>query len=232
MEGMSKPNLAVLLSLLAAVAGCGHSTAASKPAAPDGVRSVQQPPAATPDQTQDSDPLPDPSPVRQVSATGSDATGAEVTGAEATGAEATEGPPRPQRPPADRLPARAGEAEKITFDDLNLGMREDMVYRPFLLTDRVKELEGKRLSIIGYMHPGVETTRNIKEFILLKNTECKFGPGGQADHLAEIHLADGHSTALTTKPVKVEATLKIEPYQGLDGNTWSIYRLEEAKIVP
>lgn len=140
-------------------------------------------------------------------------------------------PPAGQRPPADRGPARPGEAEKISFDDLNLGMREDMVYRPFLLTDRVKELDGKRLSIIGYMHGGVESTKNVKEFVLLKNTECKFGPGGQADHLAQVYLAEGATTALTSKPIKVEATLKVQPFEGIDGNTWYIYRLEGAKVV-
>ncbi len=140
-------------------------------------------------------------------------------------------PPAGQRPPADRGPARPGDAEKISFDDLNLGMREDMVYRPFLLTDRVKELDGKRLSIIGYMHGGVESKKSVKEFVLLKNTECKFGPGGQADHLAQVYLAEGVTTALTSKPIKVEATLKVQPFEGIDGNTWYIYRLEGAKIV-
>jgi hypothetical protein len=64
---------------------------------------------------------------------------------------------------------------------------------------------------------------------LLKNTECKFGPGGQADHLAQVYLAEGTTISFTPKPVKVEATLKVEPYEGSDGNTWAIYRLEEAK---
>src|SRR5437588_7889180 len=34
-----------------------------------------------------------------------------------------------QRPRADRTPTRPGEAEKITFDDLNLGMPADVVFR-------------------------------------------------------------------------------------------------------
>ncbi len=111
-------------------------------------------------------------------------------------------------------------------------MAADMVFRPFLINDRVRELEGKRLSLNGYMHGGVESRKNVKEFVLLKNTECKFGPGGQADHLAEVFLRPGAETVLTLKPVKVEATLKIQPLEGSDGNTWSIYRLEDAKVVP
>lgn len=135
-----------------------------------------------------------------------------------------------QRPPADRAPTRPGDAEKITFDDLNLGMQADIVFREFMVTDRVKVLDGKRISIVGYMHGGQATQRGIKEFVLLKNTQCKFGPGGQADHLANIVLRADNSTAFTPSPVKVEGTLKLAPFQGPDGNTWSIYRLDDAQI--
>jgi hypothetical protein len=138
--------------------------------------------------------------------------------------------PVSKAPPADRAPARPGDAEKITFDDLNLGMQADVVFRPFMLTDRVNELEGKRISIIGYMHAGQTSQRGIKDFILLKNTQCKFGPGGQADHLANVILRDGSTTTFTPSPIKIEGTLRIEPFQGPDNNTWSIYRLEDAQI--
>lgn len=138
-------------------------------------------------------------------------------------------PAIPERPPADRTPTRPGEAEKVTFEDLNLGMQADVVYRPFMLTDRVKDLEDKKISLSGYMHPP-ETQTGIKKFILLKNTQCKFGPGGQADHLTDVHLKDGESTKFTPSPIKIEGTLKIEPFQGPDGNTWAIYRVEGAQI--
>jgi hypothetical protein len=131
--------------------------------------------------------------------------------------------------PADRTPTKPGDAEKITFDDLNLGMQADVVFRDFMVSPRVQELEGKRISIVGYMHPP-ETQRGIKKFILLKNTQCKFGPGGQADHLADVSLRADHSTVFTPSPLKVEGTLKLAPFQGPDGNTWSIYRLEDAVI--
>ena len=143
-----------------------------------------------------------------------------------------EKPASVQRPKADRTPTRPGDAEKITFEDIVLGMEADMVFRRFLLTDRAKELDGKRVSISGFMHGAVEAgrQRNIKEFILLRNKECKFGPGGQADHLAQVFLEPKHTTEFTLQPVKVEGTLKIEPYEGSDGNTWSIYRLEDARV--
>lgn len=137
---------------------------------------------------------------------------------------------RSKPPPADRTPRRPAEAEKITFEDLNLGLQPDVVFRPFMLSDRVRELDGKRVSLVGYMHPGVASARGIHEFVLLRNKECKFGPGGQADHLAQVYLRKGETTNFTPGAVKVEGTLRIEPFQGPDGNTWSIYRMEDAQI--
>jgi hypothetical protein len=208
----------VLLAVLLAAAGCGHESVAGQ------ANQVAVPPAEV-----------DPAPAIAPAATAADpprgAPPVEVAVAAEPAAEPQPAKPMGQRPPADRGPSRPGQAEKITFDDLNLGMQADMVYRPFLLTDRVKELDGKRLSLTGYMHGGVDSTKNVKEFILLKNIECKFGPGGQADHLADVKLKGGESIRFTRDAVKVEATLKIEPYEGPDGNTWSIYRLEDAKIV-
>jgi len=141
-------------------------------------------------------------------------------------------PPVGKRPPADRLPSRPGEAEKITFDDLYLGMQADVVFRPYMIPEghRVKELEGKAISLSGYMHGAQLSQRGIAKFVLLKNTECKFGPGGQADHLAQVILRDGTTTEFTNAPVKVEGILKVVPYEGVDGNTWAIYNLEEARI--
>jgi hypothetical protein len=135
------------------------------------------------------------------------------------------------RPPADRGPARPGDAEKITFDDLNLGMQQDMVFRPFLVTDRVKDLEGKRVRITGFIHAGAAGIKGIREFVLLKNTECKFGAGGQADHLAMVYLTPGQTTKYQVEAVKVEGVLKVKPFEGPDGNTWSVYDLTDAKLV-
>ena len=113
----------------------------------------------------------------------------------------------------------------VVFEDIELLMQEDMVFRPIMLTDRVRELEGKRIRINGYMLPDTKT-RGIREFVLLKNTECKFGQGGRADHLMNVVLKDGVTTKIRDQPIAVEGTLLIKPFQGPDGNTWSIYDLD------
>ena len=126
------------------------------------------------------------------------------------------------------LPPPSGRPSKgvvdISFEDIRLPIQEDMVFRPFMLTDRARELDGKRIRISGYMLPDTKT-RGITEFVLLKNTECKFGPGGQADHLLSVKMIPGEDTRFRDDPISVEGTLIIKPFQGPDGNTWSIYDL-------
>jgi hypothetical protein len=108
-------------------------------------------------------------------------------------------------------------------------MQADIVYRPVMMTEQVRELEGKRIKLKGVMHPDAKL-KKIKEFVLLKNIECKFGPGGQADHLAEIEMQGDATANFTNRPVEVEGVLRIAPFQGLDGNTWSIFRIEATSV--
>ncbi len=218
--------LAALLSVLVAL-GCDHPTAAS-PAPPASV--VSQPAVHTLSDAAESE-----------SESESASPSAEIalaSAAETVAQAAAEAPAKTPakdsartRAPADRGPTRKGDAQKITFDDLNLGMSQDMVFRPFLVTDRVKELDGTRVRITGFIHGGAAGTKGIREFVLLKNTECKFGAGGQADHLAMVYLTPDQTTKYQLEAVKVEGVLKVKPYEGTDGNTWSVYDLTDAKLV-
>lgn len=132
-----------------------------------------------------------------------------------------------------RAVVRENGLEVITFDDLILGMQPDMVFRDFLLTDRARELDGKKVRLVGYMDGGVSQTKGIQEFVLLQNTECKFGPGGQADHLVRVLMKDGATADYSLNALQVEGVLKINPFNGPDGNTWSVYDLvgEQVKTI-
>ena len=140
--------------------------------------------------------------------------------------EATESKAPISRPAAhDSAFKDSSEVEEISFDDINLQMQADVKFRPFMLTDRAKQLDGRRVRLTGFIFGGVAQSRGIKEFILLRNRECKFGPGGQADHLVQIYLLDNVTTNYTDKAVAVEGVLKIKPFEGADGFTWSVYEL-------
>lgn len=133
------------------------------------------------------------------------------------------------RPKADRTPRKAGDPIRITFDNLIIGMQADIVFRDWMLKEDVKELEGQRVSITGVMH-GAQATKKTDYFVLLRNKECKYGKGGQADHLTEVNLSPNTKTTFTTATVRVDGVLRIEPKTGTDGNTWSLYILDDAKV--
>lgn len=135
----------------------------------------------------------------------------------------------PESPDPGPTPA-ADEPIEISFDDLNISIQADIVFRPWMLNDRVKELDGKRVRIAGYMLPGI-SAEQIGEFVLLRNTECKFGPGGQADHLLNATLRKDETTSFSIQPIQIDGTLKVSPYEGPDGNTWSIYELHDVSDV-
>ena len=113
----------------------------------------------------------------------------------------------------------------ITFDDLQLEMKEDAVFRPSLLTARVKQLDGQRVRIRGFIFPSVFQQTGITRFPLVKNTECKFGPGGVAHHIILVDLQPGLSTSFTVRPITVEGLLSVRPFDGPDGKTWTVYHM-------
>ena len=211
--------------LIATAAGCSYPSAAgsSAPAPAASAAAFDAPPIAS---GPNSEPAANGPASLTIEPVANSSTAPERS-SQAPGAAAA---PAGQRPRADRTPTRPGDAEKITFDDLNLGMPADVVYREFMLSDRVKELSGKRVSIVGYMHGAPLSSKKIDSFVLLKNTQCKFGPGGQADHLTRVFLREGNQTNYTNEDLTIEGTLRVEPFSGPDDNTWAIYRLDDALV--
>jgi hypothetical protein len=234
-----------LLAMMLACIGCGSEGAnANSPTA----TSVVAPPTATPIATESTPAETAPPPCEAPPAPASAEVAAEAPPTETSLAAAPssaapssiappaadDGPPKinpaATRPKADRTPRRPGEAEKITFDDIIIGVQADVVFRPWMLTERVQELEGQRVSIPGFMYGGVEKQSKLKDFVLLRNNQCKFGPGGQSDHLAKVVLRAGRTVDFTAEPLNVEGTLRVAPFTGTDGNTWAIYELDDAVI--
>jgi hypothetical protein len=145
-----------------------------------------------------------------------------------SGSHQEDKPADQQKPVED--PVSTTRLEEISFEDINLQIPPDTAFREFMLTDRAKELDGQLVRLSGYIFGGVSQLRGIKEFILLRNTECKFGPGGQADHLVRVFLEEGVETTYTDKVVEIEGILRINPYEGVDGFTWSIYDMAGSAV--
>lgn len=140
--------------------------------------------------------------------------------------------PPPTTKPADtKVTPKNAKPAKVTFDNLVIGMQKDIKFRPFMMTEEAQSLVGQVIQIPGYMSGGVSKIEGLEEFILLRNTECKFGPGGQADHLIQIKMKAGKSTNYTKDMLYVQGTLEFKPFEGPDGNTWSIYEINDGAVV-
>jgi hypothetical protein len=134
--------------------------------------------------------------------------------------------------PAESAPekkSRAGPRE-LSFEDLNIDLKPDSVFEPWMLPLRIEELEGQRVRLRGFMCAAIFQLHNIHEFPLMREKECPYGPGGQAHHVAEVELRPGSTTEFTTDEICIEGIFKVEPYQGANGKTWSLYRLEDAAV--
>ncbi len=124
-----------------------------------------------------------------------------------------------------------GQPEDISFEDLVLEkMPVDVKFDESMLSDRVRELDQQKVRIVGFIYPGIFQQSGIKEFPLIRNTQCKFGPGGQAYHIILVSLDEGVTTDFTVQPVIVEGRLEVAPWEGPDGNTWALYRMQGQRV--
>ena len=107
------------------------------------------------------------------------------------------------------LSADAAEtAQSITFDDLRLEAENREDYRPELLTDEVKALDGKMVRIKGFMSPSFKAD-GITKFVLMGYQPRRFGREVPHDYVV-VKLAEGKSTKFRIKPVVVEGQFKLE----------------------
>jgi hypothetical protein len=116
----------------------------------------------------------------------------------------------------------------ISFEDLDLPMEPDTLFQDWMLTQRVRDLDGKRVRITGFMLPTYES-RGIRQFIMLREKECPYGPGGQAHHVIAVTLQKA-SARYTEKPITVEGVLSVSPFTGENDKTWAVYALDDAVL--
>ncbi len=142
-----------------------------------------------------------------------------------------EDPTLPTRPRLPQRPIRPGTVNDITFDDLELKMPLDSMFDRKLLTDRAQQLDNQKVRIRGFIFAGgVFRQTGITSFPLVMNTQCKFGPGGFAYCVIMVDLNDGVSTDFTTRPVTVEGTLSVRPFDSA-GFTWSVYHIQGTRVM-
>ena len=125
------------------------------------------------------------------------------------------------------LSASAGETQLVdkTFDDIKFDIEPGDPFERSLLTDAIRELDGRRMRIRGYILPTAQK-RGIKQFVLVRdNQECCFGPGAALYDCILVTMQEGESAEFSVRPVAVEGEFAVEEFYGPDGYPLAIYRL-------
>jgi hypothetical protein len=122
------------------------------------------------------------------------------------------------------------ETMRLDWMELNIPLGPEEDFQPWMLSTRIKSLDGQQVRITGYMHPGVAQKDHIREFVLIKHVGCEFGVEGQPQHVILVELGGKLRTTLTTGAVTVEGRFAVNPFTGADGRTWALYRLAANQI--
>ena len=115
----------------------------------------------------------------------------------------------------------------VSFDDIKLDLKQGEKFRTALLTKKAKSFDGKAISIRGYMSPSFKAD-GITEFVLMRNTQCKFGVDA-AHHFLRVRIKQGKSTSYTIRPVTVVGKFEIKQFK-VGKKTWAIYELNDVSI--
>ena len=129
---------------------------------------------------------------------------------------------------------------EINFDDLQFPIEKDQPFEDDLLTDDVRKLDDRDVTLRGYILPTtLFKNHDIDEFVLVRdNQECCFGPGAALFDCVIVKLQGGVTTDFVTRPVTVTGKFEIDTksyeYPGRDGPNgtthFAIFRLLGTKV--
>lgn len=113
----------------------------------------------------------------------------------------------------------------LTFDDIKFDMEKGVPFQRKFLRPDIERYQDRKITIRGYILPGFQE-RGISQFVLVRdNMECCFGPGAALYDCILVTMASA-TVNYTVRPVTVEGTFSIEPFEGPGGAIFAIYRLQ------
>ena len=127
------------------------------------------------------------------------------------------------------VPGKSSEPIDLSFDDLKFDIEKGADFKDSMLTEALKNLDGKKVRLRGFVRPGFKQT-GIKNFILVRdNQECCFGPGAALYDCVMVKMSEDQSIDFTVRPISVVGTMQLKKYVGKDGKIWAIFRLNETR---
>jgi hypothetical protein len=113
-----------------------------------------------------------------------------------------------------------------TFDDIRFAMKPEEPFRRAMVTAAIEQLSGQRIRIRGFMLPTAQQ-RGIREFVLVRdNQQCCFGPGAALFDCILVEMQPGQSAAFSIRPVAVTGKFAVNEFDGPDGRCLAIYHMD------
>lgn len=127
-------------------------------------------------------------------------------------------------------PAEAAKPADISFDDLEIDIKPASRFEDSMLTPEIKGLDGEVVKIRGYMWPSFKQ-KGITAFVLLLNTQCKYGSAKDPIWCnIRVTMDEGESASYSTRPMTLEGKLNIDLVKG-EKYDISLYTMENARVV-
>ncbi len=127
------------------------------------------------------------------------------------------------------------ECLSVTYDDIDLlkilNMEPVPANAPEHFPEWLKQLDGKRIRLRGFMFPAFVPT-GIKTFGFARdNGICCFVKQPKVYDMIEVRMAEGKTTDyIDGRPFDVEGTFRIDPYVD-DAELLELYRIEDAVVL-
>jgi len=101
---------------------------------------------------------------------------------------------------------------QFSVDDLKFDLAKDAPFDSGLISDDLKQLDGRDVTLRGYILPStLFSETNISQFVLVRdNQECCFGPGAALYDCVIVEMVEGNTTDFVTRPVTVAGKFVID----------------------
>jgi hypothetical protein len=127
------------------------------------------------------------------------------------------------------------DAIRVSFDDIDLlkviNMEPVTADAPDHMPKWLKDLNGKRIRLRGYMYPAFMET-GLTSFLIARDTQtCCFGSTAKLYDRFLVRMRKGVTTNyLLRTPFDVVGVFRIEPVM-LDGELFQIYQIDDAIVI-
>lgn len=124
----------------------------------------------------------------------------------------------------------------VSFTDLSLekilAMRQIPAHAAEYFPEWLRELEGKRVRISGYMYPPFKE-KDLDAFVLVPKLQLmNFGIAMRVDEAISVRLRKNMTTNYqVNRELDVEGVFRITPLIE-EGELWDLYHLDEARLIP